>query len=651
MSCTRLAVQGTKEESAMNKFLLILLMLFVFASSCKKNDYQEMRVYPVPEGVTAVQGGEQFIALQVELPPRTHIYGNPKGPGTGKPTEVTVKKEDGIVFRKQQFLPPEKFFFSGEKEYTWGYENNTRIFIPFRVTESARTGVHRVEITFDSLLCSDAAGSSSCTPKLFQIAYPVRVLDKGSAPSVHADDIISDYKRSASPAGEKKKDDAAPLVTIADDGDFPRDLSFSPRYIDRGVSGIIQAILFGIIAGFLLNFMPCVLPVVSLKVMSFVQHADKSRKELLLLGLLFSFGILTSFAVLAVLAAFFGYGWGGLFQNRLFLVVMTGIVFALALSMFGVFVIQAPAFAGRAVKDRGNHYADAYIKGLFATLLATPCSGPFLGATLAWTATRPAPVIVTVFMCIGFGMALPYLLLTIRPGLLKYVPRPGEWLVTFERVMGFLLIFTVIYLLTIFEQSSILPMITFLGLLSAGLWLYGRYGAIYQPAAKRIFAVMILLLVAIGGYHVSFYYLYEGKRTAGAVQHNAFSIARLMENRQTGKISVIEFTADWCPNCRLVEKISLQADAVREEFRKGDIDVMVADITVKNPHAERLMALFQSNSIPLLAIVPPGKSFDAPVILRDIYSKDDIMDALEIAREAFGQKNGFQYQFDIQKGR
>ena len=607
-----------------------------------------MKVYPVPGEITAVRGAEQFIALQVELPPRTHIYGNPKGPGTGKPTEITVKKTDGLVFEEQRFMPPEKFFFSGEKEYTWGYEEDTRMFLPFTVLESARTGHRDVKITFDSLLCSDSAGSSSCTPKLFRFTCPVRIVDPGSAATIHDEDIISDYKLATAPTGKKSMGDVTVVRSTGSGAEFPDGLVFSPRYIDQGVSGIIQAILFGIIAGFLLNFMPCVLPVVSLKVMSFVQHADKSRKELFLLGLLFSLGILTSFAVLASLAAFFGYKWGGLFQHRLFLVIMTGIVFALALSMFGVFVINAPAFAGRAVGEKRNRYADAFVKGLLATLLATPCSGPFLGATLAWTLAQPAAVIMTVFLCIGLGMALPYLLLTALPGMLKYVPKPGEWLTTFERVMGFLLIFTVIYLLGVLERPALMPMITFLGFISVGLWQFGRYGAIYQPAVKRAVSFVALVLIIICGYFLSFNYLYSEEKYSGSAAGGDFSIQRVMENRGAGKISVIEFTADWCPNCRLVEKVTLRTDAVAAELGKGDVDFMVADITSKNDHAERLMAMFKSTSIPLLAVIPPGKSFTNPLVLRDIYSKKDVLKALAEAREQAGAKDGFNYQFDIQ---
>jgi thiol:disulfide interchange protein len=618
----------------MRKILSLLIIIAAAMTACKKAEYLEMKVYMVAKEISLAQGEESFMVIQVEIPALGHIYGNPKGPGIGKPTEVSVKAPQDFSFRSARFLKPKRFYFPEEKDFTWGYENETRIFIPFRVEDNALTGLHSAAVLLDSILCIDSVGTggaSSCIPKVFRFDVPIRVLPKGMKGTIYPEGIINEYGMSSAP--DKKEETARhamePAVSKKGVTELAN-LSFSPRYIESGVTGILQAIIFGLIAGFLLNFMPCVLPVVSLKVMSFVQHADKKRKELLKLGIIFSLGILTSFAVLASLAAFFGYKWGGLFQHRLFLVVMTGIVFAFALSLFGVFSINAPAFAGRAMKEKENHYADAYVKGLLATLLATPCSGPFLGGTLAWTLSQRPAVIFVVFICIGVGMALPYVILTVNPKFLKYIPKPGEWLRTFEQIMAFMLMFTVIYLLSVFDTAFLLPMIAFLGFMAVGFWQYGRYGAMYQSAINRAVSFIILVIIIVSGYFISFHYLYSEKITAEISAHG-FSVERLLENKSAGKTSVIEFTADWCPNCRLVEKITLHTDKVAAALRDSSIDFMKADITGRNPAAEKLMLLFQSQSIPLLAIVPPGESFNRPIILRDIYSGNDVLKAIKMA--------------------
>ncbi|MBN2157936.1 MAG: hypothetical protein JW807_00980 [Spirochaetes bacterium] len=618
----------------MKKILVVLLIIVSALISCKKNEYHEMKVYPIPKELSVPQNSESFMVIQVELPSHTHIYGNPKGPGTGKPTEVTVKAPAGLEFGAARFLEPDKFYFPGEKEYTWGYEDETRIYIPFTVRAATRMGINKTTVTFDSLLCTDtisSGGSAYCIPKLFIIDCPIRILPQGSAGTAHNADIVAEYAASSAPAGGEKDDIALPPAGEKDSGaGLLSGLSFSPRYMERGVTGILQAILFGIIAGFILNFMPCVLPVVSLKVMSFVQNAGRGRRELFLLGLIFSLGILTSFGALAALAAFFGYRWGGLFQHRLFLVAMTGIVFALALSLFGVYTINVPAVAGRAIKEKANRYGDAYVKGLLATILATPCSGPFLGGTLAWTLSQPPSVIVIVFLCIGMGMALPYLVLTANPGFIRFIPKPGDWLKTFEQVMGFLLVFTVIYLIGIFEAGSILPVVAFLGFVAIGFWQYGRYGAPHRTSIARSVSTALLVIIIATGYFLSFHFLYREEVSAN-IDRKQFSVQRIMSNREEGRISVIEFTADWCPNCRLVEKTALQSGNVASALGSRKIDFMVADITKKNVSAERIMSMFKSESIPLLAVVPPGESFNKPIILRDLYSADDVLKAIHMA--------------------
>lgn len=624
----------------LKRYLLIISIILAFAvTACKQKEYSEMKVYPVPMMITAAQGEECFLTLQVEIPVNSHIYGNPKGPGIGKPTEVSVKAPEGIVVGKARFLSAEKFYFMGEEEYTWGFSGETRIFIPFTVLETMPPGPVKASVTFDSLMCTEGTGGfGSCVPKVFRFDANIQVVEKGEAACAHDARIISEYRESFAPPssgdaviGERSGDTGVKTVTGLED------LKFSPRFIEKGISGMLQAILFGLIAGIILNFMPCVLPVVSLKVMNFVQHANESRKKLLLLGLFFSAGILSSFAVLASLAAFFGYAWGGLFQHRLFLIVMTGIVFAFALSLFGVFSINVPFFVNRSVKERGNPYIDAFVKGLLATLLATPCSGPFLGGTLAWTLAQPPAAIFIVFMSIGIGMALPYVIFTAIPKLLKYIPKPGEWLIVFEQIMGFLLVFTVIYLVGIFDRDSVLPMTAYLGFIAIGFWQYGMYGSLQRGALTRVISFILLAMIIVSGYFISFHYLYSESETS-EIKGQRFSVERLLRNRDSGAISVINFTADWCPNCRLVENITLKDEKVARVLGEGNIDFMIADITTKNDAAEYLMSQLRSQSIPLLAIIPPGSSFTKPVVLRDIYSVRDVLTALEIARDRVQQK-------------
>jgi len=482
-------------------------------------------------------------------------------------------------------------------------------------------------MTVDSLLCSD----QSCLPDLVKIEYRLKVLPAGSGSGSLEKAVPDEYRNAAEPDETAA---AAPEPERAGhDGSLPG-LSFSPQYITSGgdVTNVFQAILFGLLAGLILNFMPCVLPVVSLKIMSFVQQAHEDKREVAKMGILFSLGILSVFLVLASLGAFLGYGWGELFKKTSFLVAMTAVVFSLSLSMFGVFTITMPSFIGRASVGGKTPYGDAFFKGVLATFLATPCSGPFLGATLAWALLQPPGVIFVIFLSVGTGMSLPYLVLSLRPGLLRFMPKPGEWMITLERVMGFLLLCTAVYLVGIIESALVVPTLWFLMFLLGGLWQYGKYGSIVNPLRKRIISLGVLIVMAAGGYIVSYHYL-PSENVSGEirVQQN-FSLEKLVENRDRGIITIVKFTADWCPNCKLVESTSLYTEKVSKEISKNGISLLVADITRNNTVAEQLLKKLGSRSIPFLAVFPPGGEFSRPLCLRDIYSESDVLSAIAKAK-------------------
>ena len=190
-------------------------------------------------------------------------------------------------------------------------------------------------------------------------------------------------------------------------------------------------------AGFLLNFMPCVLPVVGLKLLSFVQQANSDRKRILLMNLSYTAGLLSVMLILATLAVFAGLGWGAQFSSAAFTVTLSTIVFAFGLSFLGVWEIPLPGFVGDAsgkVKEEG--YGGAFSKGVLSTLLATPCSGPFLGAALAWAVTQPTYLTYAVFATVGLGMASPYLVVGLFPSAIRFLPKPGHWMVAFKQIMG-----------------------------------------------------------------------------------------------------------------------------------------------------------------------------------------------------------------------
>jgi len=625
-------------------FLTILALLLTF-NSCSPKGHTEYRASLIPKEMNLAPGTKSFIALHIEIPTDGHIYGNPKGPGTGKATEILIKKNPFLTSGKPRFLTPEKYTAPGEKKHVWVYKNETTIFLPLAVSKKAPPGKINLQVDIDVLLCDE----STCIPKGESLILPLAI-KKGAPGNGHSTAMNRLFEQAAGGKTAKTVKTSPQKNTLSTDvAERYTDSQFQARYPETsGVSGILQAILFGLLAGFILNFMPCVLPVVSLKIMSFIKNAGESRREVVRQGLLFSAGILVSFGFLAVLAAYFGYSWGGLFQHELFLVFMTALVFVLALSLFHVFTINMPSFAGKASESQQNRYSDAFMKGLLATLLATPCSGPFLGGTLAWALTQPPVVIFVIFISVGIGMAFPYLVLSFFPGLMRFVPKPGEWMTAFETIMGFLLIFTAIYLMTIMQAPLVLPMVLFLAFLTVGFWQFGKYGAIFQTKKKRIISLALLLLIGTGGYGISFHYFF-GKEVKAEISTSDFSARRLFSNRDAGRISVVKFTADWCPNCRMVEALALETKDVAAALKKYNADFLTADITISSPEAENLMHLLGSRSIPFLAVFPAGSNFNRPWCLRDIYSEEEVLTALKkAAGETLQKIKKVEFKFQIQ---
>lgn len=608
----------------MKKLLVFItvIIIAIVAGPLVADDYQ---VHPVPPELKIPAGGESFIALEFEIPGNLHIYGNPVGPGTGKPTTVNVvKAPEGLTFLPARYPEAKIYHVPGDRGYVRIYEKKTRVFIPLKVDRKTAPGTRTIQIFVDSLLCSEG----TCIPRDFTLNYPVRVLAPGETGTAHNPDLKSAFSNAKEPGPDAAVADVAgknqAIVEIPYD--------FQPRYVSAGdVTNIFQAILFGLLAGFILNFMPCVLPVVSLKIMGFVKLGHDEPRKVLRIGLLFALGILTVFLLLAALAAFMGYGWGELFKKTEFIIGMIGIIFALALSMFEIFTITPPSFSGKATGEGVNPYVDAYAKGLLATLLATPCSGPFLGGTLAWALTRPPLTVFVIFISVGVGMALPYLVLSARPSLLRFVPKPGEWTITLERIMGFLLMATVVYLIGVLESRLVVPTLWFLIFIFAGFWQYGKYGSIINPRLTRALSAAALVITVGMGYWVSYHAGDGGEGRLAQVAGQEFSLQRLIENNNSGKISVIKFTADWCPNCSLVERTSLYTDRVMKLVRDSGAELMVADITRHNAGAEGLMKKLGTRSIPFLAVFPPGDQFLKPWCLRDLYTEADVLEALDKA--------------------
>jgi suppressor for copper-sensitivity B len=332
-----------------------------------------------------------------------------------------------------------------------------------------------------------------------------------------------------------------------------------PLTESQGWSAIVAYVVFGFLGGLILNIMPCVLPVIGLKVMSFVHQAGESRARIFALNAWFSLGLMSVFLALAALAAFAGLGWGQQFQEAWFTMVLTCVVFAFALALLGVWEVPIPGFVGSgAAADLASKEgaAGAFSKGVLTTVLATPCTGPFLGPALAWAVKQPLPVVFLTFAAVGLGMASPFLLIGAFPKLIAFLPKPGAWMDTFKKLMGFVLLATVVWLLSFLEPVDVVPAVIVMCGLGLALWWIG-HTQMTATTAQKARAWALAAATTIAATYIGFGWFDDVMKSrldrrfeAGVTKFlNKFlekPIAPDQASRPPGKYTVmVDFTADW----------------------------------------------------------------------------------------------------------
>jgi thiol:disulfide interchange protein len=398
--------------------------------------------------------------------------------------------------------------------------------------------------------------------------------------------------------------------------------------------GVLQAVAFALVGGLILNVMPCVLPVISLKIFGFVSEAGERPDKAFKLALAFSAGILGCFAILAAIVTFFRaigaqVGWGFQFQDYRFVLAIACLVFAFALNLFGVFelTVSARATGGLAKLAAGGGYGGAFFQGAFATILATPCTAPFLGTASAFAFTQPAWATFLIFFSIGIGMALPYLLLAIQPKWLRYLPKPGEWMVRLKQLLGFLLLATLLWLSWIVGRLRGVDGMVELGglLLIIGLlaWIKGSFWTPMSSLRARVLAAMSMvavLVIAIGSY------LFV--TAPSELPWQAFSQQSLDTALQSGRPVFVDFTADWCITCKANERFALDTTAVRQAFAQHQVVVLRADWTHGDPEITQILKEHGRAGVPMYLFYPGGKD-RPPVVLPELISSQTVLDAMK----------------------
>lgn len=382
------------------------------------------------------------------------------------------------------------------------------------------------------------------------------------------------------------------------------------------------------VGGLILNVMPCVLPVVGLKIMGFVNQAGEDRKRVLTLNFVYVLGIMAVFLLFGIVAAVSKFGWGEQFTYFPVKLGLTLLMFALALSYLGLWEIPAPGMAaGKASQDLQNREGlmGAFSKGIFATILATPCSGPLLGYILGLTLNLSGAHTIAIFIAVGLGMAFPYIVIAFNPKLVSFLPKPGPWMETMKQLMAFLFLGTVAFFFSQFSDEQKLPVFVSLIAVWFGFWIIGQVPN-WASLQKRLVAWSGGIAAAFLISFWAFNYMQAKKELAW----EDYSEIRLQQLQNEGRTVLVDFGAKWCGTCIYNYKTAINTKETRSVVDELDAVALYADWTDYNEEIKAKLEELQSRSIPLLAIYPGGRPGN-PIILRDLVTQDAVIEALREA--------------------
>jgi thiol:disulfide interchange protein len=577
-------------------FLLPIIVLTAFsfpfsvsASNQIKDDFAEIKLSFKYEPVAPKS--ENLLYITFSLAKDWHFYADEKTTPEGMSLKITAGGK-GLIFSEPVFPKAQTYFDKVTNQKQAVYSGQFSVYVPFKTEAVEQTT--EIKVLINGLSCSQQL----CSKASYELSKKLEI-------SVSADMTKPAF-----------------IVPV------------EPNSTPATGAGVNPAIVLplAILAGLLLNVMPCVWPILPIIVMRLVSQAQKSKAKSVLLGLAFALGIILFFVALAavniILKLGFGlvFQWGDQFRNPAFVVGMALLMVVLALYMFGLFTFGIPASVSSGKQSEG--FAGSVGMGFLAAVLSTPCSFAILTFVLAWAQTQPIPLATITFLLIGVGMALPYVILTMIPKLLEKIPKPGRWMELFKHATGFILLAIGVKLLEAVQLEKIIDVLYYAIVLTVCVWMWGVCVSYNSPAVKKWIIRLIAIALAI---FFGFVFLSEPKKELIDWQpYDAEIITSAQKNNQP---VLIDFTADWCLSCKILDKTVYSNKQVADLIKQKGVLAIKADTTDYDyPAAKALREIYNEPAVPVSVLLLPGK--DVPIKLRGNLIKNELIKNLQSLKDA-----------------
>ena len=615
------------------------------------------------------QANELFIGIKMDMQKNWHTYW--KNPGdSGGPIKVSWSLPDGITVSDIYWPTPKLIPYP--PLMTYGYKDF--VIFPFKVTYENFNELKNIKADIDFLICDDI-----CVPEKAQIdtsfekipfsqelkkwiskvpyvIFPIlanqnennlqlRFSFNDEIENIYffidQQDIVLHSKAqslskekdnwllSISTENNPKHNEKLNGVIVINDESYLIDSDLSINSYSKETITIIKALILAFIGGLILNLMPCVFPIISLKVLSFISLGGDSTFKIRAHSIMFSFGVLASFLFIATLLIILkssgsSVGWGFQLQSPLIVGLLSLIMFLIGLILLMDINLGTSFTRLGSIGSNSTNYSSSFATGVLAVVVASPCTAPFMGAAIGYALIQPSSVTLPVFLSLGLGFAFPYLLISFRPSLISSLPQPGKWMETLKEFFAFPMFATALWLLWVFSlqtsAGALINLLISILLISFIMWFYTKVSQNYLKFLLPI--TLILILIFQINQFLSISTIDENNDDSNPTW-NIGTEDELVSNNQA---YLINFTAAWCITCQANDKVALSRRSVKEYLKNNSIKYIIADWTNRDENILKVLNKYGRSGVPLYVFWKPG--MQDPIILPSILTESLVLDIL-----------------------